>query len=192
MVYFKNQKLTIGYCGKAGYLEEELDELTQGELKKYLPLVPSSSQKNWILPRPLRVSQEAIKDAESPADKPFDILDGLIRDNGGYGFEEASLMFDFARAYKERWTGETFSSFWGSWFMRSRIDPYRSSLKTIFYHALKDGGERSRCILIDLGWIDKSNNLRAPFNKLHTMVSAHQEAMLIEKNLITKFIDLVM
>ncbi|MBA2653234.1 MAG: SGNH/GDSL hydrolase family protein [Tatlockia sp.] len=180
LVYFKDQKLNIGYCGKQGYRELEIPKLEDLELEKLInPQELNPAQMQLFLKRPaMRKDNEGqFKDTNSEADKPFTILNNLIKSNGGFGYDEASFMFDFARAYKGRWAEQSFAAVFGTFFMRTRIEPYNTSLVGIFHHALKNGGERSRGVLIDLGWIDNSNALRAPFNTIPAIKNAYEKVI---------------
>ncbi len=175
LVYFTKDQLTIGFCGKNGYREKVLDNFAKKELIAAIdPQTFNPPQTHCILEKTANFSKypELIKDDNSPADKPFDILDEEIKKSKGYGYDEASLMFDFSKAYKEQWTEETFSAFFGSFFMKSRIDPTKASLEGILRHALKNGGERTRGVLQDLGWIDDNNNLCEPFTNITVLKDA--------------------
>ncbi len=176
LVYFKGDTLTIGFCGKHGYLEKGLDKFANIQLIEAIdPLKFDPPQTQCTLEKTANLSKypELIKDDSSPADSPFEILNAMIKESGGYGYDEASLMLDFTKAYKERWTEETFSAFFGSFFMKSKINPATANLERILRHALKDGGERTRSVLVDLGWIDGKNNLQNPFDKIEAIQNAY-------------------
>lgn len=178
LVYFKKGQLTIGFCGCHGFREHVLDKFENRELLDQIdPQKFTPPQTHLIIEKAANqaIYKEELKDDSSPADGPFEILDNLIKTNGGYGFDEASLMLDFAKAYKERWTEEQSSAFFGSFFMKSRIDPSSASLEKILRHALKDGGERTRGVLVDLGWINSQSKLRRPFNKIKSLVNAYEK-----------------
>jgi hypothetical protein len=177
LVFQRGEDRVIGYCGRQGYAEQKLDILSKDQLNfqaqeglRILKRSPINSAKSGVN-----------KDTDSPADQPFDILQNLIKKDG-FSFEESSLMSDFSRAYKEKWTSQGFGALFGTFFMRSRIDPHNSDLEAIFRHALKNGGERSRSVIIDLGWIDKSNALRQPFESMLAIKAAYETVQNPENN----------
>lgn len=87
----------------------------------------------------------------------------------GWAINESKLVFkkeevlvaEFRNAYNKQLDGDRNRIF--GRFVSSRInpEPKTTTLKDILKHALVDGGERSRKVLQDLGWIDKQGLLKA-------------------------------
>lgn len=78
------------------------------------------------------------------------------------------LRSTFALEYSSRLAAERGK--WGGLFTRSRIDPLNASLRDIFNHALYDGGNRTREVLIKLKWLDENNKILLKLNALDPRV----------------------
>ncbi|GGI81756.1 SGNH/GDSL hydrolase family protein [Legionella impletisoli] len=87
---------------------------------------------------------------------------------------EEELLACFKTHYERRFEQDKHGFF--SCFRHSNLDIKNASLKTILQHALMEGGKRTKEVLIDLGWLNKEDELILDSNVLQNAMEFIQAA----------------